>query len=244
MDALPEVHISFVAGTRYLRFRQNGKKIAETLGPAFLEINILRMSDLQRGIEGSEAQRYNERFVLDPLCSLSGNCDLVANALLLNAVGRGDEQELGGLFADRVFKNAFPVVAALEAKNVGKDLVPKRGELCPKPKRKGIVFRAGVANEQRLTHLIGQSLFNIRFGVLRLANENKSVIAFNLGYLFDEVSLLDRIMRNLLTDFDQGRLVPLPTRCYPFEQAGLAHRDVQSGLTIGKCELTMESAQP
>ena len=29
MDALPEVHISFVAGTRYLRFRQNGKKITE-----------------------------------------------------------------------------------------------------------------------------------------------------------------------------------------------------------------------
>ena len=131
MDALPEVHISFVAGTRYLRFRQNGKKIAETLGPAFLEINILRMSDLQRGIEGSEAQRYNERFVLDPLCSLSGNCDLVANALLLNAVGRGDEQELGGLFADRVFKNAFPVVAALEAKNVGKDLVPSAASFAP-----------------------------------------------------------------------------------------------------------------
>jgi synaptic vesicle membrane protein VAT-1 len=84
--------------------------------------------------------------------------------------------------------------------------------------------------------LISQSLFNIRSGVLRLANENKSVMAFNLSYLFDEVSLLDRIMRNLLTDFDQGRLVPLPTRCFPFEQAGLAHRDVPSGLTIGKCE--------
>ena len=37
----------------------------------------------------------------------------------------------------------------------------------------------------------------------------------------------------------RGRsLVPLPTRCYPFEQAGLAYRDVQSGLTIGKCMLT------
>jgi hypothetical protein len=102
-------------------------------------------------------------------------------------------QALGGLFADRVFKNAFPVVATLEAKNVGKDLVPKRGEFCPKPKRKGIVFGVRVTNEQRLTHLIGQSLFNIRFGVLRLANENKSVMAFNLSYLFDEVSLLDRI---------------------------------------------------
>src|ERR1700730_10647008 len=163
MDALPEVRIFFVARTRYLRFRQNGKKITEATGPAFLEINILRMSDLQRGIEGSEAQRHNERFLLDPLRSLSGNCDLVANTLLLNAVGCGDEQELGGLFADRVFKNAFPAIAAPEAKNVSTDLVPKRGELCPKPKRQGIVFRAGVANEQRLTRLIGQSLFNIRF---------------------------------------------------------------------------------
>jgi NADPH:quinone reductase-like Zn-dependent oxidoreductase len=80
-----------------------------------------------------------------------------------------------------------------------------------------------------------------RFGVLRLASENKSVMAFNLSYLFDEVSLLDRVMRNLLTDFEQGRLIPAPTRLYPLEQAGLAHRDVQSGLTIGKCVLTMGS---
>jgi synaptic vesicle membrane protein VAT-1 len=80
-----------------------------------------------------------------------------------------------------------------------------------------------------------------RFSALRLANENKSVMAFNLSYLFDELALLDRVMRNLLTEFEQGRLVPPPTRCYPFEQADLAHRDLQSGLTIGKCVLTMGS---
>jgi NADPH:quinone reductase-like Zn-dependent oxidoreductase len=77
-----------------------------------------------------------------------------------------------------------------------------------------------------------------RFSALRLANDNKSVMAFNLSYLFDEVALLDRVMCNLLTEFEQGRLVAPPTRCYPFEQAGLAHRDLQSGLTIGKCVLT------
>ncbi|PNE11066.1 MAG: zinc-binding dehydrogenase [Beijerinckiaceae bacterium] len=82
-----------------------------------------------------------------------------------------------------------------------------------------------------------------RFGALRLASENKSVMAFNLSYLFDEVSLLDRIMCSLLTDFEEGSLVPPPTRCYPFEQAGLAHRDVQSGLTIGKCVLTVGSVE-
>jgi synaptic vesicle membrane protein VAT-1 len=82
-----------------------------------------------------------------------------------------------------------------------------------------------------------------RFGVLQLANENKSIMAFNLCYLFDEVSLFDRIMHNLLTDFEHGRLVPPSTRCYPCEQAGLAHRDVQSGLTTGKCVLTMGSVE-
>ncbi len=80
-----------------------------------------------------------------------------------------------------------------------------------------------------------------RFNVLQLATENKSVMAFNLSYLFDEASLLERIMRNLLRDFDEGRLIPPPTTCYPFEQASLAHRDVQSGLTIGKCVLTVGS---
>ncbi|MGQ0445863.1 MAG: zinc-binding dehydrogenase [Beijerinckiaceae bacterium] len=80
-----------------------------------------------------------------------------------------------------------------------------------------------------------------RFSALRLANDNKSVMAFNLSYLFDEAALLDRVMCNLLTEFEQGRLVPPPTRCYPFEQAGLAHRDLQSGLTIGKCVLTTGS---
>ncbi|MGH6840448.1 MAG: zinc-binding dehydrogenase, partial [Methylocella sp.] len=82
-----------------------------------------------------------------------------------------------------------------------------------------------------------------RFSALRLANENKSVMAFNLSYLFDEVALLDRVMRDLLTDFEQGRLVPPPTRCYPFEQAGLAHRDLQAGFTIGKSVLTMGSIE-
>ena len=143
MDALPEVHISFVAGTRYLRFRQNGKKIAETLGPAFLEINILRMSDLQRGIEGSEAQRYNERFVLDPLCSLSGNCDLVANALLLNAVGRGDEQELGGLFADRVFKTRSTSSPPLRRRTSAKTSYPSAASFAPSQSVKAL--SSGVA---------------------------------------------------------------------------------------------------
>ncbi|MGH6869644.1 MAG: zinc-binding dehydrogenase, partial [Methylocella sp.] len=82
-----------------------------------------------------------------------------------------------------------------------------------------------------------------RFSVLRLAAENKSVMAFNLSYLFDELALLDRIMGNLLADFEHGRLVPPPTRCYPFEQAGLAHRDLQSGQTIGKCVLTIGSVE-
>ncbi len=105
----------------------------------------------------------------------------------------------------------------------------------------GILPRSGKLTGS-LTAMVRYALLP-RIGVLQLANENKSVMGFNLCYLFDEVSLLDRIMHNLLTDFDEGRLVPLETRCYSLEQAGLAHRDVQSGLTTGKCVLTMGSVE-
>jgi hypothetical protein len=77
----------------------------------------------------------------------------------LNAVRRGHEQEFGGLVTYRGFENPLPIVAALEPENVGKDLVAKRRELGPKPEREGVVFRAGVADEQRLTRLLAHDSF-------------------------------------------------------------------------------------
>lgn len=75
------------------------------------------------------------------------------------------------------------------------------------------------------------------FSPLTMTNENKSLLAFNLSYLFDEQSLLVRGMEQLLTWAREGRIRPLPTRTYRLEDVAAAHRDIESGRTVGKLVL-------
>jgi NADPH:quinone reductase-like Zn-dependent oxidoreductase len=76
-----------------------------------------------------------------------------------------------------------------------------------------------------------------RFNPLDLTNDNRSVLAFNLSYLFERLDLLDEGMTRLLEWADEGRLQPLPTTSYPLAQVARAHRDIESGRTIGKLVL-------
>lgn len=76
-----------------------------------------------------------------------------------------------------------------------------------------------------------------RFSPMSLTNDNKSVLAFNLSYLFEETSLLERGMDQLLVWAKEGRIKPLPTRAYRFEHVAQAHRDLESGKTVGKLVL-------
>lgn len=72
------------------------------------------------------------------------------------------------------------------------------------------------------------------FSPLTLTNDNKSLLAFNLSYLFDENPLLVRAMDELLTWAREGRIEPLPVRTYRLEDVAEAHRDLESGRTVGK----------
>ncbi len=76
-----------------------------------------------------------------------------------------------------------------------------------------------------------------RFQPMAMVDANKSVLAFNLSYLFDEQGKLDSGMDQLLTELASGKLRPLPTTELPLEQAGEAHRLLQSGSTTGKLVL-------
>ncbi len=75
------------------------------------------------------------------------------------------------------------------------------------------------------------------FSPITMTNENKSVLAFNLSYLFEEQNLLGRGMDQLLLWAREGRLQPLPVRTYRIEDAAQAHRDLESGRTVGKLVL-------
>ena len=87
--------------------------------------------------------------------------------------------------------------------------------------------------------LLVQLLRTPSFHPLRMTNENKGVLAFNLSYLFDEMPLFHEAIADLLAGLERGELKPLPVTALPFEQVAEAHRLLHSGSTVGKIALVL-----
>lgn len=79
-----------------------------------------------------------------------------------------------------------------------------------------------------------------RFSPLALTNENRSVLAFNLSYLFERADILAESMARLAGWAAEGRVRPPPVRLYPLARVADAHRDLESGQTVGKLVLELE----
>jgi len=77
-----------------------------------------------------------------------------------------------------------------------------------------------------------------RFDPMKLTQECKSVLAFNLSYLFDERALLAQGMSDVLGWWGDDRLRLPAVTPYPLDDVARAHRDLESGQTVGKLVLT------
>lgn len=77
-----------------------------------------------------------------------------------------------------------------------------------------------------------------RFSPLAMTGENRSVIAFNLSFLFDRPDILAEGAAALLRWAGESRLRPPVVTTYPLAEAARAHRDLESGGTVGKLVLT------
>jgi NADPH:quinone reductase-like Zn-dependent oxidoreductase len=71
-----------------------------------------------------------------------------------------------------------------------------------------------------------------------MTGSNKSVMAFNLSYLFERHDLLAEGMDELVELFAVRKLTPLDIQSFPLGQAGEAHRALESGTTTGKLVLS------
>lgn len=91
-----------------------------------------------------------------------------------------------------------------------------------------------------VARLIRTYLETPRFNPLSLTGDNKSVLGFNLSYLFDEIPLAQRGMTELLAWASLGKLPPLPTEVFPFRDVARAHAHLESGQTTGKLVLRVE----
>ena len=76
-----------------------------------------------------------------------------------------------------------------------------------------------------------------RFNPFSLTTRNRSVLGFNLSFLFDRSEFLHEAMDQLLGWVEDDKIQPLAVHTYPFEQVAQAHRDLESGQTVGKLVL-------
>lgn len=78
-----------------------------------------------------------------------------------------------------------------------------------------------------------------RFNPLDMTRRNRSVLAFNLSFLSDRRDLLRQGMEEILEGVEEGKLQPLRVASYAFEDVARAHRDLESGTTVGKLVLVV-----
>ncbi|MBK9034279.1 MAG: zinc-binding dehydrogenase [Myxococcales bacterium] len=76
-----------------------------------------------------------------------------------------------------------------------------------------------------------------RFSPLEMTNHGKSVLAFNLSYLFDRDDLIQEGMAQLAGWLEAGAIVAPPVVTYPLADVARAHADIESGKTVGKLVL-------
>ncbi len=85
--------------------------------------------------------------------------------------------------------------------------------------------------------LIYDFLRSPRFNPINMTSQNKSLITFNLSFLFDRKDLLSEAMQDLIQWYKEGKLRAPKITTYPLEDVARAHRDLESGKTIGKLVL-------
>ena len=78
-----------------------------------------------------------------------------------------------------------------------------------------------------------------RFNPLDLTTSSRSVLAFNLSFLFDRTELLADGMKRLFDALDDGTLRPPAVTVFPFEDVAKAHAALESGSTVGKLVLAL-----
>ncbi|MBU0678402.1 MAG: medium chain dehydrogenase/reductase family protein [Verrucomicrobia bacterium] len=81
-----------------------------------------------------------------------------------------------------------------------------------------------------------------RFSPFDLTGENRTVTGFNLSYMFEKAEVIAPGIRQLLEWADEGRINVPKITTYPFTEAANAHRELESGQTVGKLVLLTEDA--
>lgn len=76
------------------------------------------------------------------------------------------------------------------------------------------------------------------FKPIPLMNQNRGVMGFNLGHLWDRKDLLNQSLRDILQKVEAGVFKPMVDRSFPLEKASEAHAYIHAHQNFGKVVLT------
>ena len=85
--------------------------------------------------------------------------------------------------------------------------------------------------------LIWTFLKTPRFNPLDMTDKNKSLVTFNLSYLFDKREMFLEAVHHMVKLIEDGELKGPATTVFDFENVGEAHKAIESGKTTGKIVL-------
>ena len=142
--------------------------------------------------------------------------------------------------ADRLAPDGFDVV--LDANGV---TTPRPGFERLRPEGRLIVYGFAEilprgAGDPSLLRLAANYLRVPRFSPFEMTAANRSVLGFNVVFLFHRLDLADRAMQDVLRWIAEGKIGKVPVTPFPFERAADAHRAIESGNTTGKLALTIQ----
>ena len=80
-----------------------------------------------------------------------------------------------------------------------------------------------------------------RFNPLEMTSANKSVLAFNLSFLFDRRDIFEPAMQEILNWVAKGKLRVPAVATYPLVDVCIAHAALESRKTVGKLALIPDS---
>lgn len=79
-----------------------------------------------------------------------------------------------------------------------------------------------------------------RFNPIDLPNQNKSIVSFNLSWLFGETALMAEGMNDLIGWIEEGKIKPPVVKTFKMEEVAKAHAFIESAQSVGKLILIME----
>jgi len=85
--------------------------------------------------------------------------------------------------------------------------------------------------------LVKDFLRTPRFNPLNMTSQNKSLITFNLSFLFGKEELFQEAIRDLLRWYEEDKVKIPAVKTFGLHEVGLAHKELESGKTVGKLVL-------